>query len=109
VSYDDGGVACTEDALVIRRYYFPLGDRRIPYAKIGQARRVPLTSMRGRYRIWGSGDLVHWFNLDPRRPEKSAAFIIQVADRRIRPVITPDDPDSVAAELTAHGVSVTSG
>jgi len=109
VSYDDGGVACTEDALVIRRYYFPFGARRIPYAKIGQVRRVPLTLMGGRYRIWGSSNFAHWFNLDTGRPKKSVAFIIQVSDSRVRPVITPDDPDSVTAELTAHGVNVTSG
>jgi hypothetical protein len=109
VTYDDGGVACTEDALVIRRYYFPFGDKRIPYAKIAQVRRVPLSFMAGRYRIWGSGDIVHWFNLDIGRPKKSAAFIIQLSDSRVRPVITPDDPDSVTAELTAHGVNVISG
>jgi hypothetical protein len=31
VSYDDGRVACTDDALVIRLYYFPFGDKRIPW------------------------------------------------------------------------------
>jgi hypothetical protein len=112
VAYDDGGVACTDAALVIRRYYFPVfpvGDRRIPYAEIADVRRVPLTFMRGRYRIWGSGDFTHWFNLDAGRPNKSAAFIIQVVGRRIRPVITPRDADAVTAELAAHGVTVTVG
>jgi hypothetical protein len=31
VAYDDGTVACTDDELVIRRYYFPRGDKRIPH------------------------------------------------------------------------------
>jgi len=109
VSYDDGNIALAADALVIRRYYFPFGDKRIPYAKIEQARRVPLTFMRGRYRIWGSGDFVHWFNLDPDRPGKSEAFIIQVSGRPFKPVITPRYPDAVAAELTSHGVNLTAG
>jgi hypothetical protein len=108
VAYDDGGVACTDDALVIRHYYFPTGGRRsIPYAAIESVRRVPLTFMRGRYRIWGSGDLTHWFNYDSGRPRKDVAFIIAVSGRRIRPVITPRDADAVAAELAAHGVNVT--
>jgi hypothetical protein len=31
VFYDDGTVACTDDELEIRRYYFPPGEKRIPY------------------------------------------------------------------------------
>jgi hypothetical protein len=109
MTYDDGGVACTDDALVIRHYYFPSGSRRIRYAEIGNVRQVPLTLMGGRYRIWGSGDVTHWFNLDSDRPNKDVAFIIQVAGRRVRPVITPRDADAVAAELAAHGVNVITG
>jgi hypothetical protein len=108
VTYDDGGVACTDEALVIRRYYFPFGAKRIPYAGIADVRRIPLTGMRRRYRLWGRGDFVHWYNLDTGRPGKSVAFIIEVTGKNVRPVITPSDADSVAAELTAHGVNVTS-
>ena len=32
-----------------------------------------------------------------------------ITDARIRPVITPDDPARVAAELTARSVNVTTG
>ena len=78
MSYDDGRVACTDDALVIRLYYFPFGDKRIPYANIGQVRRAALTGMSGRYRIWGSGDFIHWANFDPDRPKKSVALIISI-------------------------------
>lgn len=109
MTYDDGGVACTDDALVIRHYYFPVGSRRIPYTGIGHVRLVPLTFMRGRYRIWGSNDFRHWSNLDWDRPRKDVAFIIEVVGRYIRPVITPRDADAVAAELAAHGVNVSSG
>ena len=106
MSYDDGRVACTDDALVIRWYYFPFGDKRIPYARIRQVRQAELTGMSGRYRIWGSGDFIHWANWDPDRPKKSVALIISVTGRGMRPVITPDDPDAVAAELASHRVTV---
>jgi hypothetical protein len=109
MTYDDGGVACTDDSLVIRHYYFPFGDKRIPYTKIEQVRRLPLSGLTGRYRIWGSGDFTHWFNLDAGRPGKTVKFVIQTSGGGIRPVITPDDPDGVQAELTAHGVNVTAG
>jgi hypothetical protein len=95
--------------LVIRHYYFPVGSKRIPYSKIQQVRRVPLKSMGPQVKIHGSADLSHWFNFDPHRSCKDVALIIALSGSRIRPVITPDDADSVAAELAAHGVTVTNG
>jgi hypothetical protein len=109
MTYDDGGVACTDDALVIRRYYFPFGEKRIPYTKIERVQRLPLAGLSGRYRIWGSGDFTHWFNLDWRRPGKSVMFVIETSGGGILPVITPNAPDEVQTELTAHGVNVTTG
>jgi hypothetical protein len=104
--YDDGRVACTDDEIVIRHYYL-FGGKRIKYQAIREVRSVPLGTM-GKLRIHGSGDLVHWFNFDPRRPRKDTALVIYL-DGRIRPVITPDDPERVAAELADHGVRVTAG
>lgn len=110
MSYDDGRVACTDDALVIRRYYFPfgdIGDKRIPYSSIKGVRRERLGVFTGWGRIWGSSDLVHWLNFDPTRLGKHRALIIHLSGMRIVPVITPDDVDAVAAELAGHGVTVT--
>jgi hypothetical protein len=61
-----------------------------------------------RGRIQGSGDFVHWFHLDVGRPRKDTALAVYL-DGRIRPVITPDHPDQVEAELAAHGVNITAG
>jgi hypothetical protein len=106
VNYDDGRVACTDDALVIRWYYFPFGSKRIRYSDIRQVKRQPLTLMTGQWRIWGSGDFVHWANLDPSRPDKSVEFVVYLSSQWVRPVITPDNPDQVAAELAGRGVNV---
>jgi hypothetical protein len=104
--YDDGRVACADSELVIRHYYFPAGAKRIPYPAFSEARRVNLSPL-GRWRIHGSNDFVHWFNFDPRRPRKRSGLVIY-AGGRIRPVITPDDTDQVAAVLASHGVKATS-
>jgi hypothetical protein len=42
-----------------------------------EARRVRLGTM-GRWRIHGSGDFVHWFNFDVRRPRKDSAIVIHL-------------------------------
>ena len=104
MAYDDGTVACTDDELVIRRYYFPRGTKRIPYHTIKQVRRVGLESIGGwRIRIWGSRDFVHWWNLDLHRSDHPIVFIIDIGGR-MRPVITPQDAARVTAELVTHGV-----
>lgn len=100
MDYDDGLVACADDALVIRRYYFPLGtSKQVPYSTIRSVRSCAA----GKGRIWGSGDFIHWRNLDVHRPQKDTGLIIDTG-RRIKPVITPDDPGEVIRVLSSHGV-----
>jgi hypothetical protein len=99
-AYDDGRIRCDDQELVIRNYYL-WGAKRIPYTSIKGVQTLPLTGLNAvrRWRIWGSGDFVHWWNLDPSRPGKSIALVIDVG-RQVHPTITPDDPAAVASILT---------
>lgn len=98
--YDDGLVACTEDALVIRRYYFPLASSKtIPYSKIHSIESRPAS----RGRVWGTGNFVDWHNFDVGRPRKKTALAINLG-RHIRPVVTPDNPGEVIRVLARHGI-----
>ena len=63
--------------------------------------RRPLTAGRGRGRIWGSSDFVHWYNLDPERTKKTDALELDVGGRVV-PTITPADPDEVERILIEH-------
>ena len=100
--YDDGHIACDDHTLVIRNYY-PWGSKRVPYSSIRGVKALPLTGVNRirKWRIWGSGDFVHWWNLDTGRPSKEAALVIDVG-RRIYPTITPDEPGAVESILKAH-------
>src|SRR5262245_33740331 len=84
--YDDGRVACDETRLILRWYYL-WGSKRIPYWAIQSVTRRPLTDVRGRWRIWGSFDLRHYYNLDRSRPKKSVALEIHTHGHII-PTIT---------------------
>jgi hypothetical protein len=55
--YDDGKIACDDTGLVIRQCY-PWGAKKIPYSSIKSVKRFSLSLAR-RWRLWGSGDLVH--------------------------------------------------
>ena len=83
----------------VRGYYFPWGTKTIPYASIRSLDRFTMSALRGKGRIWGSGDLRHWANLDPQRPKKSVGFFVDVG-RRIVPFLTPDDPDAFERVIT---------
>jgi hypothetical protein len=101
-TYDDGGVACDRDGLTIRRYY-PWGVKRVPYTSLKGVSELPLTGANKvrKWRIWGSGDFVHWWNRDSRRPHKNVTLVLDVG-RRVRPTITPDDPGTVERIIKKH-------
>ena len=99
--YKDRRIECTEPGIEIRGYYFPWGTKRIPYASIRSVTRFQLTALGGKGRIWGSGDLKHWANLDPGRPRKSVGFYLNLG-RRVIPWVTPDDPDAFEKALGEH-------
>jgi hypothetical protein len=101
-TYDDGGVACDRDGLIIRRCY-PWGAKRVAYTSLKGVSELPLTGKNKvrKWRIWGSGDFVHWWNRDLQRPNKTVALVLDVG-RRVRPTITPDDPETVERIVKEH-------
>jgi hypothetical protein len=102
--YKDRWIECTDDEIAVRGYYFPWGTKRIPYASIQSLDRFTMSALRGKGRIWGSGDLRHWANLDVRRPGKSVGFFVNLG-RHVIPFLTPDDPDAFEQAIRPHLVS----
>ena len=100
-TYQDRWIEFTDDAIVIRGYYFPWGTKRIPYAKVRHVTRVSLGALNGRARIWGTANPGIWTSLDPRRPGKRSGFLVDHGTG-ITPLITPDDPDTAETALRAH-------
>lgn len=103
VLYDDGRIACDDDGVRIRWYYL-WGPKWIPYQAIRAVHSRPLSRVRGKWRIWGSGDFTHWYNLDPGRPDKDTAIELDTGGRVV-PTITPDDPAAVERIISAHMTS----
>jgi len=100
--YRDRWIECTTEALIIRGYYFPFGNKKtIAYERIQGMREIAMGPLTGRGRIWGSGDFRHYANFDPGRPHKKRALILDLG-KFIRPVITPDDIDQVKAIIEAR-------
>lgn len=104
MTYEEPGLLLRDDELVIRRYYFPFGSKRIRFSEIREARLRKAEKLR----VWGSSDFVHWYNLDVHRPRKETAIELDLG-RRCKPVITPDDPETIIDTLRAGAVRVVQG
>jgi hypothetical protein len=98
--YDDGRIVCDDEGITIG-WYYPWGAKRIPFRAIRSARTYPLSRMRGRWRLWGSGDFVHWYNLDGARSKKQSGIEIDTGGR-VRPCVTPDDVQTVRRIIAEH-------
>jgi hypothetical protein len=109
-NYDDGRVKCTDQGIIIRRYYIPSGDR--PSGIRTSARHAKCRCTGSANGAWREPAISFTGSTSIRavtaRNRKETALVIYT-DGRIRPVITPDDPALVAGELTTHGVNVTKG
>lgn len=102
VLYRDRWIECTSEALIVHGYYFPLGTKKIiPYDQILGVQEIEMGTLSGKWRIWGSGDLKHWWHLDPGRPHKARALVLDVGSAAI-PVVTPDGTTQVRAIIESR-------
>ncbi len=106
MAYQDRSIGVGDDTLTIRGYYFPGTTKQVSLQAIRSVRRVRMSALRGKGRIWGTANPRYWANFDARRPGKSTAFLVD-AGKAVRPFVTPDDPDAFAAALRERGVTVT--
>jgi hypothetical protein len=59
--YKDSLIEITDTGLTLHRYYFPFGDRYFAFDEFEEIEVLAPSIWRGRWRIWGSGDLRTWF------------------------------------------------
>ena len=91
VLYADSLVEISDDSILLKRYYFPVGARRIKLSGIEQISVQNPTFTTGRYRLWGSGDLRTWFPMDLQRPRRTKIFIIRLRKKWRRIGFTVED------------------
>ena len=103
--YSDDVITLDDGGLTLSKYYFPLGSaKRIEYADIKGVAVETMNWATGKGRVWGATDPRFWLPLDKRRHKKSTLLVFGVG-KRVKPCVTPDDPDRVL-ELLRERVSV---
>jgi hypothetical protein len=100
--YRDKFIVLDDDGVSILRYYFPFATaKRIRY---GDIRRVMVENMNwstGKGRLWGATVPNTWMPLDMGRMKKDRCLVLDVG-ARVKPCVTPDDPDRVLELLKAR-------
>ena len=110
MGYEDPKIRFDGSTITIRQYYFPFATAKtIAITDIDRVETYEMGAWTGQYRIWGSGDLRHWFNNDGGRPGKTGAFILCLRSSWFRPVVTPDRPEEFRRELEQAGVRIGPG
>lgn len=94
--YADARVECVAEGVRLHWYYFAWGTTQIPCGSIRALRRVEIGALTRRARVWGTAKPGYWTNFDPTRPRTTIALLVDLG-RRVKPFITPDDPDAVEA------------
>jgi hypothetical protein len=98
--YEDAGLLLDEDGITIRRYYFPLAtSKRIAYTRIQGIKARPMSWATSKGRLWGAADPRYWFPLDIHRGSKKTLLVLHVGRGRVRPCITPENPEHVIEVL----------
>ncbi len=95
VVYSDKLVEITQDSILFRDYYFPVGSRCVRFTDLQSVTGEAPTLRSGKYRIHGTGDFQTWFPRDWKRPTRTEIFFLNFARSRERVGFTVEDADQV--------------
>ncbi len=102
--YSDRLLEITDDTIVLRRYYFPWGTRRVAFTDVERIVSERPTWRNGKWRVWGTGTFRTWFPLDWRRSSRDRLFFITLSTSKLRIGFTAEDSERVLAILAEKGV-----
>ncbi|WP_445169512.1 hypothetical protein ACTXG7_09410 [Mycolicibacterium sp. Dal123E01] len=95
--YRDKFIVLDGDGVTILRYYFPMATpKRIAYSDIRRVLVEDMNWLTGKGRFWGAAIPNTWMPMDWGRMSKDKVIVLDVG-ARVKPCVTPDDPDRVAA------------
>jgi hypothetical protein len=104
VLYSDELVILTEQQLVLRRYYYPKGDKAIALADIEEIVECAPTFATGKWRVWGTGNFRIWFARDWKRSKRSAIYHLKIKNRYMRCGFTVEDAPRFSSILENRGL-----
>ena len=104
VIYSDKLVEITKNGILFRNYHFPFGSKRVAFSEVDGILAKEATLLNGKWRLWGTGDLVTWFPCDWKRPTRDRIFLLSFPGRRRRIGFTVEDSRKVMNVLNSKGL-----
>jgi hypothetical protein len=102
ILYSDSLIEISDETIVFRHYYFPIGARHLKLSDIERVVVRTPTFANGKYRLQGSGDLRTWFPMDRQRPTRRKIFILVLRRKWRRIGFTVEDDAAVERILQAR-------
>lgn len=94
--YSDSLVEITEQAILLRLYYFPIGLKRVYFTDIESIIiESPPLPIRSQYRLWGSDDFSVWFACDWYRPTRNMVFKMKLKNQSMQVGFTVENAQAV--------------
>ena len=94
VLYSDKLIEVCNDSILIRKYYFPFGSKRVSLADIESVTAYNPTLLSGAYRYWGTGDFRTWYPPD-NRSKRDKIFIMKLRKKWWQIGFTVEDSQTV--------------
>ena len=94
VLYSDKLIEISETSVLIRKYYFPFGSKRVNIVDIEDVTAYKPTLISGKYRYWGTGDFRTWYPPN-HRSKRDRIFIMKLKKKWWRIGFTVEDSQTV--------------
>jgi hypothetical protein len=91
VLYSDKLVEISAETILFRRYYFPLGAKRLKLSDIESVVAQEPSFSNGKYRLQGSAGLHTWSPMDLQRPRRTKIFFVRLRSHKLRISFTVED------------------
>lgn len=108
ILYSDSLIDISDDAMLFRHYYFPLGSKRIELSSVDHIEILMPSLASGKWRIHGTGDFRTWFPRDKDRPNRDCIFVLHRKNSRWRIGFTVEDSKAVNAILRQKHIRIKS-
>ena len=95
VLYSDSLVEISAETILFKRYYFPLGEKRLKLADIEGVVVQKPSFFTGKFRLQGSAGLHTWSPMDLQRPRRRKIFFIHLRSQKLRISFTVENDDAV--------------
>jgi uncharacterized membrane protein len=104
--YKDGLIEISQDNIIFKDYYFPVGSKSINLSQIEYVEAKKPTLCNGKWRLHGTGDLLFriWFPADYNRPSRDTIFVMKVKNKWTKIGFTVENSQAVFELLKNKGL-----